>query len=215
MSAHLLSAAEAAEVALEELTAPPGPTLLSAAEAEALSDAVEVLAEARRILSQAEAEVARARASAIEAGRREGLGEVASALLMARGEYGALMHRSERDMVSLALELTRRIVGQGLETEPELLGQMVSHTLSLAQGQRHIEVLAHPDDLRRLSLARAQMEDAAGTRLLLVEDERVPPGGCRIHTEAGIIEADLDTQIEVLAEAMGVDLWRARGRGRG
>src|SRR5690606_7873947 len=132
----------------------------------------------------------------------------------ARGEYDALVGRAEADMVSLALELTRRIVGRAVEVEAGAMADMVAQTLELARGRRRVEIRVNPRDevavaARRLPWA----EELGAASVAVVADGAVAPGGCRIDTEAGSIEVGLETQLDILAERMGVERWEKRGGG--
>ncbi len=208
MKINVLTALEAASLDIERLEAPQRPTVISAQDAQRLTSARELLDTANALLETANTEMARTRAQAQKAGYKDGLQQAATVLLMAKEEHKALLHRSEAEIFSLALELTRRIVGHRLSTDPSLLSDMVAHTMSLAKEHHNIEVLVHPDDLHRIETT--QIETAAQKAVIILEDEKVPRGGCWIHTQKGIIEADLDTQIEVLAQLMGVELWAGR-----
>ena len=208
MKPNVLSAAETLQLKLEKLEAPREPKIISRLKTERTLEVRRLLDEVKELLALAETESARTREEAAKAGYEDGLRQATEALALAKAEYNALLERGEADMVSLALELARRIVGHHLEVDPELLAKMVTRSLSLAQSHRHIEVLIHPDDFHRLR--HEELEQEVNFNFELLEDDRVPHGGCWIHTEKGTIEADLDTQIEVLAQTMGVQLWAKR-----
>ncbi len=203
---RVLSAIEAAQKDLTRLATPAQARPTSAREAQTLLDAHQTLERAQKLLQQAQREAANIAQTAQIEGHRQGMAQAFEALTMARAEYDALMTRSEPDMVHLALELTRRIVGRHLEVEPAAMAQMVSHALTSVANQRRVEVRVHPDDLARLRPWQDDLDAHASAPVTLTEDARLEPGQCIIQTETGIIEADLDTQLQVMAEAMGVTL---------
>ncbi|MEO1266883.1 MAG: FliH/SctL family protein [Myxococcota bacterium] len=188
-------------------------TVLSPNEAKQLTVVEQLIALAHTQLHQARNEAEAIREQARREGYAAGLLEANEALVQARAEYDALMRRSEGDMVSLALELTRTIVGRSLELDPEIMVQLVARTLELARGRRNIEVHVHPQDIPPLGAHVDTLKEVASSQaVFILEDPNVPPGGCRIETEAGIIEADLETQLDVLAQHLGVERWVYRTR---
>lgn len=209
MKPDLLSAVEAAQLDVVRLARTPG--LLGAQDAEGLLEAQAVLERAREAAAQLDAELASLRAQAWATGHREGLAQATALLLAARQTQAAALRQGEEALASLALELARRIVGHHLEVTPEAMAQMVARTLTLARGRLHVEVRVPPEALARLAPLRHLLNTAAGVEVRLVEDALAPPQQCRIVTEAGIIEADLDTQLAVLAEAMGIARWPQGG----
>ncbi len=211
MTVEILSAARAAELEIQRLLWPQKPAALPAAQADALLEAQALLERARLLCAQAAERIEGARLSAEQEGRRAGMSQAAEALVAARAEYGSLMDRAEADMVSLALELARKIVGRHLEQRPEALAQMTAHALGLARGRRIVEVHVHPDALERIEAGAALLAAQVEVPVVFVADASVPPLASHIHTEAGVIEADLDTQIDVLAEVMGTAAWSTRG----
>ena len=212
MKPSIYTAVEASRIAFEELTSPRRAQVYSAEDAQNIEDSGRLLEDAKALLDQAQRHCAQLEEEAKERGRKQGLAQASEALVKARQEHLALLRDSESEMVQLALELTRTIVGRQLEMDPSLLGELVAHAMVLARGHHKIRVLTNPEDIERLDPDRLEMQ--AEAPIAIVPSEEVPKGGCMIQTKTGIIEADLDTQIEVLADLMGVNLW-AGGRSDG
>ena len=207
----VLSATEALHKKIKPLFSPPRATVLDPSYGEFALDLTKILDEAREIIQLAHKEGVTLRQQAHQRGFNEGLAEANAALLKAKSEYLALTTRAEGDMVSLALELARKIVGRHIQLEPEIISDMVSKTLELARGRRHIEIFVHPSDLSILKKSEAAFRDVVGdVQLHFVKDPRRPRGGCRIETEAGVIDADLDTQLAIFSQLLGVDVWNLR-----
>jgi hypothetical protein len=60
----------------------------------------------------------------------------------------------------------------------------------------------HRRPRRREGDGRVKLEFAALEHVELLEDESVSPGGCRLFTRQGLIDADLQSQINRIAEEM-------------
>lgn len=203
-SVKLLDAMAAARLKIARLAAPEGPPrVLSADDARSVTMAQEALEAAQRALDDAVSEAAALREEARREGMREGFQEAHDALFKARAEYDALMKRAEGDLVEMALAMAERIVGRSLAQAPgETLEAMVAEALEAVGHHRRVEVRVHPSLLPELLARQPQWATVPGRSLRLVEDPNVPATGCHIHTEAGIIEADLQTQLAVLGAVL-------------
>lgn len=137
-------------------------------------------------------------------GRALAVADAAALLREARAEREAAFELAERDLVTLALSLAGRIVGRELTVAPDTLADMVAHALTAVHGRHELTLRTHPQDLAVLGARRAQLEAAAGGAVRLLADPRRARYSVCVDTEAGTLECDLETQIEVLAERMGV-----------
>ena len=74
--------------------------------------------------------------------------------------------------------------------------------MKLAVGAADVRIAIHP--AQRATLTAALPALRAEWPLLkhveLIEDAALGPGGCRIHTRGGLIDADLDTQLDRVIE---------------
>lgn len=203
-SVKLLDALAAARLKITRLAEGDGaPRVLSSDDARSVTTAQEALEAAQRALDDALKEADALRDEARREGMREGYQQAHDALFKARAEYDALMRRAESDLVEMALALAERIVGRSLATAPgETLEAMVGEALESVGHHRRVEVRVHPSLLPELQARQPQWATVPGRSLRLVEDPRVPATGCHIHTEAGIIEADLQTQLAVLGAVL-------------
>jgi type III secretion protein L len=200
--AELIPPAQAAARAARALVSPAAPRVLSPSQAQALDEAQAVLALAQRALDEAHAQAAQLRAEAVEQGRAESQRELAAALLQARAEYDRLMARAEPDVVALALELTRRLVGRALDEDPTVLAELLAQVLPAVQHRRQLVVRLHPGDWEVLEAARPRLEALHGRALRWEVLDTVPRGACWLDTEAGRVEVSLQAQLAALAEAL-------------
>lgn len=158
---------------------------------------------AREEVADARAEAQGLRDAAREEGRREGLKEIMEELARARAEYGLLQVKAEQDMVTLAFYVAQRIIGHAVEVQPEVVRDIVGQALLMARGKKEILVRVHPDDLSELEPRRAEFASQLdGVPVHFEADPSLERGGCAIDTESGRIDARLETQLEVLREAL-------------
>ncbi len=145
----------------------------------------QALNEHRAQLQQAMAALTTA-ASAIEQGRNEleaiGLAEVA------------------RLAIAIARRVTKR---QGL-IQPEVLTDNLAEAMKRVVKSADVRVAINPAQRKTLdaALPRLAMQWPALEHVKVIEDAGIAPGGCRILTENGLVDADLDTQLNRIAEEL-------------
>lgn len=176
----------------------------------------EVRRQAAHIVEKAHRDAEQVRKAAQEQGRQDAM-QAAEAALRTRVEQqlgtllpaldaavksirdaqGAWLRQSEKDVVHLATEIARKILRRELAKQPEVALDAVREALELAAGARRIQVHLAPDDHETLSdqvrqLAAAIQPLAAAE---ILPDAEISPGGCRLTTEFGPIDMQIETQL--------------------
>ena len=103
--------------------------------------------------------------------------------------------------VAIATRVTKR---QGL-TDPRVLIENVNEAMKLVVASSDIRIALHPSQKQYFldTLPNLQMIWPALKHVQIVEDESLAPGGCRIFSKGGQIDADLDGQLDrVIADLM-------------
>ncbi|MDR7415635.1 MAG: FliH/SctL family protein [Armatimonadota bacterium] len=174
--------------------------------------AVEVLRSAyeaaRRIREEARVEIARAVVQAREEARAEGEAAWQERLrrldrvvdeLAAQGP-AALASFAAPAVVRLSLEVARRVVRRAVEMDPDLLLQWVQEAAGRLHGFVELVVRVNPRDLELLG-DRSRGLERPGLRVVWVPDPQVE-GGCVVESEAGKVDASLQTQLGSLRERL-------------
>lgn len=115
---------------------------------------------------------------------------------------------AERDMVKLALAVARRLIAREVSLDHTLVAAMARVALDRLQDADRLTVVVHPDDHE--AVVAAQARDLAGAPITVVADARVGPGGCRVESEHGFVEAGVDAQLGEIARALLGDDERSR-----
>lgn len=174
--------------------------------AEVLRSAYEA---ARRLQEAAQVEAARAVAEAqararveLEAAWHERLHRL-DRLLEDLGQQGpvALAERFAPAVVTLALEVARKLVRREVECDPSLLLSWVRDAAERLHGAGELVVRVNPQDLELLRSSGVEL-DRAGPRVRWIADPRVD-GGCVVESEAGAVDATMTTQLRSLRERLG------------
>lgn len=170
--------------------------------AAARSEAEALLGEAR---AEAEAMRQRAHEEGLRAGREEGATEYVALCAQVREEIERSQDALAPQVTQLAMMVARRVLGRELQFAPEAVVDMVKKTLGeKARQRREVTLRVHPEDAVHLREHKASLAEVLSRSkdIRIVEDEQVPPHGVIIETEAGTIDAKLETQLQALERAL-------------
>lgn len=112
----------------------------------------------------------------------------------------ALAARSERELVRLAIEISKKIVHREVTTDKEVVVTLARMALSRLQNRTVARVHLHPDDFDHVN---AHLERLEGKHSIeLVNDPSVQTGGCLIETELGDVDARIEQQFSEIERAL-------------
>jgi flagellar biosynthesis/type III secretory pathway protein FliH len=115
-----------------------------------------------------------------------------------------LIAESEEALVRLAVDVAERIVKADLQLHPERVLNVLEGALRKAFVRDRLTVVCNPADLALIEEGQDALATQVGTlqHLELIGDRRVQRGGVVVRTDAGDVDATLDSQLERLCEAM-------------
>ena len=132
--------------------------------------------------------------------------DLARSILVALEEAGDRPYQLAADEVlALAIDLSAKIVGRLARTDISVARGNLIKAMKLAHTDGEIIVAVNPGQLQELSRDFAEfveIVDASG-RARLVADGQVAPGGVKITTARGVIDATVETQLDKVASALG------------
>ena len=118
----------------------------------------------------------------------------------------ALWRSQESEMVALALDIARQVIKTEVTQNPAVVHAVIANALRRITDKENVRVRVSVADAPRVKEAREDlMEIIDGLRFIeIVADRRVGDGGCVIETNAGTIDAKIETQLAEVARALGV-----------
>ncbi|MGC9454774.1 MAG: FliH/SctL family protein [Phycisphaerae bacterium] len=163
--------------------------------------------------------LARGRHDGYEQGRQEALAEArrklsedsASLLELAGKVVGQLdearatvLQQGREEALTFAIALAERIVGHIAAADVAAARQNLAKAMDRAGCTSEITVRVNPRQLEALRTYCADLTDALGIRggVELVADERISPGGVRVQTTSGEIDATVEKQLQNVVEAL-------------
>ena len=163
--------------------------------------------EAKRLRIESVKAYDQAKADGFQEGRKGGA--EATARLLAETAIRADRHLAEADgeIVDLAIAVVRQVLGEF--DEGQLVRNAVRHALSRQRQDQHLTLHVAPDMVTAL---RADVDDQfePGMRhLITVEpDPRLGSGQCRLASEVGFVDLDIDAQLKAIHRGLADGLAR-------
>lgn len=182
-----------------------------------------VQSEAAKIIEGAREEATKIRAQAAEDGRRAAL-QAVEATLRSKVEHQLasiipalkqavqsvldarqLWQRHwEQHALKLSTAIASRIVRREVQRVPLITVELVREALQLASGNERITLRLNPTDYATLkdhiTRLTGEMSSLAETRVLA--DPAITAGGCRVETEFGSIDEQLESQLARITEEL-------------
>lgn len=152
----------------------------------------------------------------LEAGRQQAfeqhaaeLTSLSQALAAAATAFDAARQAVQADalpeIVALAVGVARRVTKRQGLLDPGVLEANLVDAMTLAVGASDLRVAVLPAQRALLEgvLPRLQVQWPDLKHVELVDDPTLSPGGCRVYTRHGSIDADLDAQLDrVIADLL-------------
>ena len=104
----------------------------------------------------------------------------------------------EPEILSLVFEIARKVIKMEVELNREAAVEVVKNTLRRVADSTSLRIRVHADDLATVRANREELYTLVDTirKVEIVEDRRVGLGGCIVETDAGTIDARIETQLE-------------------
>lgn len=159
-------------------------------------------ADAAALRRAAEADRERVLREAAEAGRVDGLARAAATIAAAARARDRRLAALEREVVAIAVDVARKILGRELALDPDAVVGVAREALAAARGRRELTLRVNPADAAAVRGHEALLADGASGPIAVREDDGVPRGGVIVETEAGLVDARLETQLAALLRAL-------------
>ncbi len=180
----------------------------------------EMRRQAEKIIAQAQSEADQLRAQAEADGKvaaektAEGLLESRIAETMLPALKNAVEELSatkeawvvqwERQLVRLASAIAEKVIRREIAQHPEITLELIKDSLKLAAGSPRLTIRLSPADYDALGDQVGRLVEHIGLvgTSEIVRDECVTPGGCRLDSDFGTIDQQIESQIARIAEEL-------------
>ncbi len=185
---------------------------VDALRAEAVKQAAKIVAEAQQqaeaIRHQAEQQ---GRQAAIDSARelmRQELLSLIPALRQAIGDIQqaklAWLRHWEAAAVHVAASIAKRVIRRELSQKPEIALSLIREALELAAGNAELRIRINPEDHELLgNEVEMLVRELSGlAEAELIPDPEISRGGCRVETRFGLIDEQIEAQLQRIEEEL-------------
>ncbi len=128
----------------------------------------------------------------------EAIKEAARLLAETRAQLSA---KTIPELVKLCLTVAKKIAGDALRAHPEEIESLLSDILEEASDKTIASIRLHPDDIQALDGSDI-IEALSKSDVHIVPDTSLSRGGSVIETDHGILDARVETRIDVLCQQL-------------
>lgn len=175
---------------------------------EAEQKATEILQEAENqaqlVIAQAEEKGQEILINAKDEGLKQGADQAAAQYTEAVLEHSRRMDQKEAEVANqvrqLSLAIAKKIIGRELELSPDIVVDMAKKHLISVRQRREVYLRVGVSDLEVLREHKRELLEQLGRakEIEIRADEALSQGSMIIETEAGTIDAKLETQLQVI-----------------
>ncbi|MEM8819251.1 MAG: HrpE/YscL family type III secretion apparatus protein [Pseudomonadota bacterium] len=168
----------------------------------AAAEAAQVLADARarakEMLEQAETTYEARKEEGYQAGLSQAQEELADQIMTIVGNSIDYMAKAEDDIARTVMACLRKILGEFDDTE--LVIRIARGALQRMRGEPRVTLRVRPDVEAEVQARIGEILAGAGDvgYLEIIGDEQMPKGGCRLESDAGVVDGGLERQLAVI-----------------
>jgi flagellar assembly protein FliH len=145
-------------------------------------------------------------AARAEAAFCDALGRVGAAAAGIAEQRAAAIARAESDMVTLAIEIARRVLHRELTVDPCAVEALVKAALEKLQTRETAKLRVHPDHVSPIQSALEKLGKAA--QIVVIGDPAQEPGAAVFDLSTGMLDASIDTQLREIERGLVDQLQR-------
>ena len=111
-----------------------------------------------------------------------------------------MIHKTERQVVELAIAVATRIVHREIAVDRELLVAMARVALDRLGDAASATIRLHPEDYA--AIERLGSSCLTSGPVTILADSHIHRGGCLVESDFGVIDVSVDAQVEELTRAL-------------
>ena len=116
----------------------------------------------------------------------------------------SLLQEAKQKILELVIQISRKVTYDAVKADPEVTLEMISGVIDSLVDRSRLKIKVHPDHLPIVEQNIDKFLEGSTTikEITIEPDPRVKYGGCFIETPTGDIDARLESQFEVIGEAI-------------
>ena len=166
----------------------------------------------RNLISRAREEAESIRENAAKDGYQAGL-DIAKEDLEALKESLDIFYEAPKnvyeaiapDILEISLDIAKKIIKKEVNQDPEIILETIKEILGgLSKDETKLILKVNPAQTMMLKNQVPEIVSSAGleAKVVIIPDESIMEGGCLLTTTNGVIDATIETQTDIISEAL-------------
>ncbi len=166
----------------------------------------------RNLVSRAQEESESIKKSAFEEGYRIGLEKSAADITQFKEEFKKFMSARQDvfeyiapDILEISVNVAKKIIKKELETDPQIIINTIIDVLkTVSKNEPKVTIRVKPQSVQFIkdTLPNITYQYGIESKINIIADPAIEEGGCVFQTGNGIVDASIDTQLEIIKKAL-------------
>lgn len=166
----------------------------------------------RNLVSRAQEEAENIKKSAFEEGYRKGLEEAQGDLEEFRRNFSEFMNSPKNvfeyiapDILEISVDIAKEIIKKEVESDPQVLINTIVDVLkTVSKNEPKINIRVKPQSVQFIkdTIPNITYQYGIDAKINIISDPSIEEGGCIFQTNNGIVDASIDTQLEIIKKAL-------------
>lgn len=166
----------------------------------------------RNLVSRAQEEAENIKKSAFEEGYRLGLEKANSDIENFRNELSNFMNAKQEvfeyiapDILEISVDIAKKVIKRELESDPQIIINTIIDILrGVSKNEPKVTIKVHPQSVQIIkdTIPTITYQYGIESKLNIISDPSIEEGGCVLQTNNGIVDASIDTQIEIIKKVL-------------
>jgi type III secretion protein L len=137
-------------------------------------------------------------------GNAKGLAEWNEILARMTQRADEMTKNWEDTMLRLSVGIAEKVIGEELRLHPDAIVKIVREVLKGTRSGKRLTIQVNETEAQQVRERTDHLKQflSGGSEIEIVGSSTIPPGGCIIESELGIIDARLETQLKCLEDAL-------------
>lgn len=165
----------------------------------------------RNLVSRAQAEAETIKESAAKEGYKAGIEQAQEEINNLKTALSGFMNSKQEvfeyiapDILEISVDIAKKIVKKEIEQNPQLILETILDVLNgISKEESSIRLKVNPAqfDLVKENLSDIILNSGIEAKIRVLSDDIIELGSCIVETSNGIVDATIDTQLEIIKEA--------------
>ena len=166
----------------------------------------------RNLVSRAQEEAENIKKSAFEEGYRKGMEQANADMETFRNSFSEFMNAPKNvfeyiapDILEISVDIAKKIIKKEVESDPQVLVNTIVDVLkTVSKSEPKINIRVKPQAVQFIkdTLPNITYEYGIDAKVNIIADPSIEEGGCIFQTNNGIVDASIDTQLEIIKKAI-------------